>query len=114
RRFGCSRSKANRLLIRRHRPRRSGSGQDEATDTRARNSRQRDCSRMHIMAQTIGSRRACDSTDLMNPEFPPIQISEPRISSRRREKPPFIKLPAVAVAERTDKCRLLRAEVAEI
>lgn len=50
----------------------------------------------------------------MNPEFPPIQISEPRISSRRREKPRFIKLPAVAVAERTEKCRLLRAEVSEI
>jgi hypothetical protein len=50
----------------------------------------------------------------MNPEFPPIQISEPLISSRRREKPPFIKLPAIAVIERTEKCRILRAEVAEI
>ena len=50
----------------------------------------------------------------MNPEFPPLSLSEPRISARRREKPPFIKLPAVSVVERTEQSRRLRAEVAGI
>jgi len=50
----------------------------------------------------------------MNPELPPLPLSQPTIRARRREKPPFIQLPAVSIASRTNKCRILRREIAEI
>jgi hypothetical protein len=50
----------------------------------------------------------------MNPDFPPLSISPPQVSARRREKQAFVRLPPVAVAERTEKIRVLRREVAEI
>ncbi len=50
----------------------------------------------------------------MNPELPPLPLSQPTVRARRREKPTFIKLPPVSIAERTDKCRILRREITEI
>ncbi len=50
----------------------------------------------------------------MNSEYPPIQISQPHISARRRERLPFPRLPPVAVSERTTKCHTLRTELREI
>lgn len=50
----------------------------------------------------------------MNPELPPLPLSQPIIRARRREKPPFIQLPSVSIVARTDKCRILRQEIAQI
>lgn len=50
----------------------------------------------------------------MNPELPPLTLSQPTIRARRRERLPFITLPPFAIIERTEKCRILQREVAEI
>ena len=50
----------------------------------------------------------------MNPQYPPLALSSPTIRQRRRERPPFIQLPAVAISERTEKCLILRAALADI
>lgn len=50
----------------------------------------------------------------MNPDFPPLPLSQPVIRTRRREKPPFPQLPRITIEQRTEKSRFLRTQAAEI
>jgi hypothetical protein len=50
----------------------------------------------------------------MNPEFPPIPISNPQVSTRRRERAGFPTLPAISIIQRTQTSQQLRSQTAQI